>query len=165
MQNTNTGIRMGLYLSILCAGFALHAQTWSFTGSMETPRANQSATLLQNGQVLVAGGRQRGNYNLSTAEIYNPSTGKFTSTGSLNTGRNYQTATLLENGQVLITGGATDASGQVVCLASAELYNPSTGKFTVTGSMKTARCSQTATLLNSGMVPVIPLRCWRMAMC
>ncbi|HEY3862074.1 MAG TPA: kelch repeat-containing protein [Verrucomicrobiae bacterium] len=67
---------------------------------------------------------------------------------ALNTARQGSTATLLPNGLVLAAGG-TDANG---VLASAELYNPATGAWTATGSMKTARANHMATLLPSGLV-------------
>jgi hypothetical protein len=73
----------------------------------------------------------------------------FVSTGSLSTGREQPTATLLSGGIVLIAGGYN--SGY---LASAELYNPTTGTFASTGSMSAAREFPTATLLNNGMVLV-----------
>ena len=107
--------------------------TWSVTGSMHQGRSGlngqgASATLLPDGQVLVAGGEDA-NFNLlSSAELYNPATGKFTPTGSMTTPRVGQSATLLGNGQVLMAGG-TGAT------AAAELYNPATGRFTATGSM------------------------------
>jgi len=137
------------------------AQGWSFTGSMETQRAFFTATVLGNGEVLAAGGRNRGQYGLTTAELYNSSSGTFSPTGNLNTGRANFRATLLNNGNVLVAGG--DAyifmpSGTVhVCFSSAELYDPSTGKFTLTGSMHSERCSYltpgfTATLLPNGEV-------------
>ena len=50
---------------------------------------------------------------------------------------------------MLIAGGYNSSSG---FLASAELYNPATGTFTLTGSLNTARDYHTATLLNNGMV-------------
>jgi hypothetical protein len=128
---------------------------------MGAQRAFFTATVLTNGQVLAAGGRNRLQYGLSSAILYNPATGTFAATGNLNTGRANFTATLLNNGQVLIVGGDEYIfmnSGTVhVCLASAELYNPATGKFTPTGSMHAQRCAYlapgfTATLLQNGKV-------------
>lgn len=81
------------------------AQRWSFTGSMGAQRAFHSATVLNNGEVLVAGGRNRLQYGLNSALLYNPATETFTPTGNLNTGRANFTATLLSNGKVLIAGG------------------------------------------------------------
>ena len=73
------------------------AQTWTLTGNMNVYRTYHTTTLLNNGKVLVAAGRGIGNYNQSTAELYNPSTGTFTLTGNLNTGRVYHAAALLPN--------------------------------------------------------------------
>ena len=63
-----------------------------------------TATLLNNGMVLIAGGLTPAAV-LASAELYNPATGTFTPTGSLNTARDYHTATLLNNGMVLMAGG------------------------------------------------------------
>jgi hypothetical protein len=117
------------------------------TGSLNTGRAYHTATLLNNGLVLIAGGLGSSGSSAS-AELYNPATGTFAATGSLNTARCEHTGTLLNNGLVLIAGGY----GSSASLASAELYNPATGTFTPTGSLNTARDSHTATLLNDGMV-------------
>ena len=126
--------------------------TWSVTGSMHQGRSgldgeDASATLLPDGQVLIAGGEDA-NFNLlSSAELYSPATGKFTPTGNMTTPRTGQSATLLNNGQVLVAGGTT-------ATAAAELYNPATGKFTATGSMSAPRGGNIGTLLPGGDVLV-----------
>ena len=119
--------------------------TFTLTGSMKTSRANFTATLLQSGQVLAAAGQNSNAFPpfLTRAELYNPSTGKWSSTGSLNVGRYFQTATLLNSGEVLIAGGGGH-------LASADLYNPGNGTFSVTGSLNTGRTDHSAVLLTNG---------------
>jgi len=57
------------------------AQTWSFTGNMPVGRTYHTATLLNNGEVLVAGGRGVGDPDITSAELYNPSTGTFSFRG------------------------------------------------------------------------------------
>ena len=122
------------------------------TASVSNPTARSShvATLLSNGKVLIAGGSGSG-VNLSSAELYNPSSGTFSETGNMSTPRLAPSATLLPNGKVLIAGGN---SGQVGggLLSNAELYDPSTGSFTLIGTMTAARQEHTATLLLSGKV-------------
>jgi hypothetical protein len=114
--------------------------------------------LLPNGKVLIVGGTDRvgnGGSIYASAELYDPGTGKFTATGSMTIGRTNHTATLLKNGDVLIAGGWS-CSGyhclSAVELASAELYDPKTGKFHRTGSMFAARTRATAALLADGRV-------------
>ena len=114
---------------------------------LKTPRSEHTATLLRNGQVLVAGGKD-GHRSLVECELYNPSTGTWSETGSLKIARAYHTATLLPNGQVLVTGGRGP-------LASCELYNPATGTWSETGSMATERSNHTAALLPDGQVLVV----------
>ena len=84
--------------------------SFSATGRMGVARELQTATLLPNGTVLVAGGGS------STAEVYDPTSGSFSITGGMEVGRSGHSATLLPNG-VLVVGGGT-----FIPLATTELY-------------------------------------------
>jgi WD40 repeat protein len=115
------------------------------TGSLTVARSRHTATLLNTGKVLVAGGAQ-GAADPS-AELYDPKTEMFTATGSMTEARAGHTATLLNVsavanfGKVLIVGSPD---------STAELYDPAAGTFAATGSMTQARTSPTATLLETG---------------
>jgi len=123
------------------------------TGRLALARQNYTATLLLDGKVLVAGGIDDGGNYLAAAELYDPGAGTFTATGSMTTARTAHTATLLPDGKVLIAGGLHfDVIGGYPNLASAELYDPSAGTFTATGSMTVVRAFHAATMLGSGKV-------------
>ena len=89
--------------------------------------------------------------------MYDPATQTFSPTGDMTVDRALHTAMLLGNGKVLIAGGQESAgtTPTYVFLASAELYDPVTETFTVTGSMATPRVDHTATLLGSGKVLMV----------
>jgi hypothetical protein len=121
---------------------------------MEVGRADATATLLDDGRVLIAGGYRIDDNGatiaLAWAELYDPSSGTFAATGSLHEARYRHTATLLDNGGVLLVGG----TGVTGALASAELYEPDSGSFVMSGSMATARVGHTATALAAGWILV-----------
>jgi hypothetical protein len=130
---------------------------WTKTGDMTEPRGFQTATLLQDGKVLMAGGSE--STNGTTAELYDPGSRAFAATGSLQHARLFHTATLLNDGKVLIVGG----SGQQLDLSGgtsepvlvSELYDPGAGTFTETGALATARLFHSAVRLADGRVAVI----------
>ena len=115
---------------------------------MLEPRSGHSATLLQDGRILIAGGMRRNQDFYRSAELYNPTTGRFQPTGEMNIARVGHAAVLLRSGKVLIVGGWIGHG----CTDSAELYDPATGKFTLTAKMTAMRGRPEATLLASGDV-------------
>jgi hypothetical protein len=136
--------------------------TSASTADISTERYWHTATLLQNGRVLVAGGfgKSKGGDCIdvadtpteASAELFDPGSGSFTATSSMKSQRASHTATLLANGKVLVAGG-WDYSGNV--LGTAEIYDPATGKFVATGSLVVPRYSHTATLLPGGKVLIV----------
>jgi hypothetical protein len=106
-------------------------RSFSKAASMHEPRIDHSATVLENGTVLIAGGRNvRG--MLSTAEIYDPVTGMFHPTGSMSEPREGHRDFRLSDGRVLLIGGATEGGGS---LLTTELYEPNTGRFVRSGEL------------------------------
>jgi hypothetical protein len=127
--------------------------TWLPSANMSVPRASHTATRLPSGRVLVAGGHTSASVHAS-AELYNANTNTFTPTGAMVTPRRGHQALMLLNGQVLAVAGYRDNTWNSP-LRSAELYNPSTGRWTATGSLSAASGDVSATLLEDGRVLVI----------
>jgi HEAT repeat protein len=127
------------------------------SGPLNLARNGHTTTLLPNGRELIAGGYVHTeiagvtNRILSSAQLNDPASGKWTETGTMNVPRHSHTATLLRDGKVLVAGG-TDSNGHA--LDSAELYNPTTGKWTKTGSLNIARFYHSAVLGADGRVMV-----------
>jgi hypothetical protein len=152
-------LRLALLSCVIAvSGYAQSTGTFTATGSMTTPRMGHTATLLYNGEVLIAGGFQNipggqhcegslhGPFGfldcvtaLNSAELYDPTTGTFSPTGNMSGSGLGHTATLLPSGKVLIHWGY-----------SAELYDPSSGLFVNIDGVFTG--SALPTLLNNGKV-------------
>ena len=120
--------------------------TFTPTGNMNVGHNFHTATLLDDGKVLIAGGIAASDAAIPTAELYDPATGTFSLTGNMTSGRYQHSATLLQNGAVLMASG--------VFTNSAEIYDPSTGTFSPTGSMNERHDGGAAVLLNNGKVLV-----------
>jgi galactose oxidase-like protein len=143
------------------------AGTFQLTGVMTTPCWGDTkpgyiygrrATLLTNGLVLLTGGEHEDCGRFANAELYDVVTGTFTATGSMTRPRDSHSATLLSDGTVLIAGGESSNCDIQGCflgvVASAEVFDPSTGTFTPTGDMSARRAAHSATALNDGTVLV-----------
>ena len=127
--------------------FAISAPaSFTFTGSMATARAYHTATLLTNGQVLVAGGLDANGSPTASSEIYDPSTGAFTAVGNLPSKAVGHTATLLNDGRVLVVGGGN---------SSAQIFSAATRTWSPAGGTSSTRSFHTATLLQNGRVLLV----------
>jgi hypothetical protein len=147
-------IRFALFggAGLVSIALAQSPGTLTPTGNMTVPRAGHTATLLQNGKVLMAGGVSGALASpIAGAELYDPATGGFEPAGSLITARLMHTATLLADGSVLIAGGRRGTNGGQD-IGSAELYDPTTGTFVPTGAMTSIQGWHRATLLADGRV-------------
>ncbi len=131
--------------------------SWWATVARPAPAAGPriSTTLLQDGRVLILGGRSPKDSVYTSAELYDPRSGAFSSAGSMPEGRQQQTATLLPDGRVLIAGGYWSDGQKWRVLSSTEMYDPATGKFSAIGSMGARRDGHTATLLTDGRVLIV----------
>jgi hypothetical protein len=103
---------------------------------MHDGRVSQTATLLRDGRVLIAGGR--GEQVNASADLYDPAKKDFSMTGAMITPRYKHAAGVLPDGRVLVAGGSgpLDWKGQ---LSSAEIYDPKTGTFVATAPLTDPR--------------------------
>ncbi len=128
--------------------------------TMKVPRAYHTATLItsgpNDGKILIAGGQQGINDVLSSTELYDPLTDRFSTGPAMHSGRTHHVAITIASGpnagKILIAGGAGAqcASGRgctFVQLASSELYDPTTNTFAPGPTMHGALGSGTAVQL------------------
>ena len=124
-------------------------ERWESTGRLNAVNAD-TATLLQNGKVLVTG-LPDNSTNPAGSELYDPATGTWSVTGNLSTIFWSGPTLLLPNGRVLMEGGS-DAWGN--SLNNVELYDPTTGVWSPTSGLVRSRQLHTGTLLRNGKVLV-----------
>jgi hypothetical protein len=127
------------------------------SGPLNSARTGYTTTLLPSGKELIVGGYIHTEFpkvadrNLSSAELLDPVTGKWTETGEMNIARWDHTAILLHNGEVLVVGGSTSKEFDST---SAEIYGQTTGKWTETDSLNGTHRARQAVLLPNGKVRI-----------
>ena len=149
MGNILRGIAIGACW--LQAGLAFGGGSFEATGDMGSQRSHHGAALLADGRVLEVGGIADFGLVLASAEVFDPANGQFTPTGSLADARMRPTTVALADGRVLVAGGRGGNQGDTI-FASAEIYDPATGQFSVTGSMTVARYVTATARLDDGKV-------------
>jgi Kelch motif/Galactose oxidase, central domain len=117
---------------------------------MTVARAEHTATLLGNDDVLVSGGYGIGG-SLSSTELYHPATAQWSGAGDLSVPRRGHAATLLLNGNVLVTGGYS--SNGVV--DTAEIYDSGSRKWKLVANMNGPRSYHSTTRLLDGSVLLV----------
>jgi Galactose oxidase, central domain len=130
---------------------------FTVTGHEASSHSLGATVLLKDGRVLAIGGAVEVPKEVAsgaTVDVFDPTTGKFSRTGSMKTGRDSFTATRLRDGRVLVAGGEWGTQDDGSAYASAEIYDPATGKWSRTGSMTTPRYDAAAILLDNGRVLV-----------
>eukprot|EP00039_Didymoeca_costata_P029781 m.26357 g.26357 ORF g.26357 m.26357 type:complete len:705 (-) comp7788_c0_seq1:126-2240(-) len=129
--------------------------TWVTVPSMRDPRVYHGMVKLGNGCILVAGGVSSAGNVLNSTEIYDPLANTWTVGARMRIARSDFTINVLLNGCVLVSGGTTAGFSTGNELASAELFDPSKGRWTVTGYMHSKRCDHASCLLPDGRVLVL----------
>ena len=131
---------------------------FSFSGRMTDARQDHVAVLLDDGQVLVAGGRgaggvaDHGSPRLAEATTYDPSAGRWTDTGRMAKEREKATVHLLTDGRVFVIGGMNQSQDPV---KTTEFYDPAAGAWTEGPRMKEKRIEHDSVLLPDGKVLVV----------
>lgn len=111
--------------------FDARAGTWTTVGAMGGTRTGHTATRLDDGRVLVAGGEsvQRGSRrSLTSAEVFDfdlGATGEWRSAGDMSCPRSEHSAVLLGDGSVLVAAGDAAFPGQAPMAQSCvDRYQP-----------------------------------------
>ncbi|HUY30787.1 MAG TPA: kelch repeat-containing protein, partial [Acidimicrobiales bacterium] len=120
----------------LAAPAVAAAGQWTVTGALSPAREGATATVLADGDVLVAGGQTAtGGSPTSSAALYDPSTGSWHATGPLPLAVTRATATLLADGDVLVAGGEVESGGTLVPTGAVERYDAAHGTWSTQSAL------------------------------
>jgi len=127
------------------------------SGSMSAPRFEHTATLLDDGRVLIAGGQgppvSGASAALASTEIYDVAVDSFRKSNDMADARFNHTAVKLPDRSILVVGGAGGPNGDI-SLSTAEVFSPGNGGWSSAGSLASSRSGHTATVFNDGRVLV-----------
>ncbi len=141
------------------ATLTVNTDTWTPSPVMLTERVGgHSATLLNNGKLLVVGGVGAGGTGIASADLFDPVSATWSHAAPMATMRTSHTATLLADGRVLVAGGSTVSTAAAKGYTNnttAEIYDPVANTWTPAATMSVARSHHTATRLPDGRVLVI----------
>ncbi len=141
-------------------------RSFSYGPVMQNVRAVHTATRLNDGRWLLAGGVDMLNDPQTSAELFDPKSGKFVKTGSMSFKRTAHTATLLPDGRVLVTGGLSSMNNQLQALTSAlkttEIYDPKTGTWSRGPDMTIPRAGHDAVRLKDGRILISGGVTWKL---
>jgi N-acetylneuraminic acid mutarotase len=134
------------------------ANKWTKTaGAMSTPRFEHTATALDDGRVLIAGGQgpptNGSTAALASTEIYDPAVDSFRKSNDMGDARFNHTAVKLPDRTVMVVGGAGGTNGDT-SLSTAEVFNPGDGSWTSAGTLTGSRTGHVATVFPDGRVMV-----------
>ena len=121
--------------------------SWTPTPDLATIRGTTAAVVLDDGNVLAAGGGV-GQIPINTAELFDPGPGQWRPTGSMAQARRGHAVAALADGRVLVAGGIAEGT----LLASAEIFDPATGRWSGAAPMNLARLGHSLTTLADGRV-------------
>lgn len=147
------------------------ANTWSRVGDLKAPVSGAAAVQLTDGRVLIAGGSvplaqpvqlpdgSTGYFGFTnSAEVFDPQTNEWTMVGAMNVARGTPALVALPGGKAVVVGGcafATKRFDSGGALGSAEVFDPATRTWTVTGTLPAPRCGADGVLLHDGRVLVV----------
>lgn len=130
---------LGMFCINGCEAFWWGNKNFITVGKLNEARTNHTATLLNNGTVLITGGQGNALKKvLCSIEIYNPKTQEFTLTNTMHFRRTDHSAVKLEDGDVLIFGGRGYPETRKPIppeetIYAIERYHAKTGKITIVG--------------------------------
>ena len=132
---------------------------WEPAEVLGRQRTEHVAVMLDDGRVLLVGGagvlqagiqEQQLERPLIETDVFDPGTESWSYVGEISTPRNSLAGALLTNGSVLIAGGDDGSGTDTSVLASAEVFDPSTGQWSSAGSMSQTRQGHSLVALDNG---------------